>query len=63
MPPPPAAYERLLVSGELKPTDKVVLFNTGAGLKYTDVTAEAMHLRRPGTLPTSMPVGGIITPV
>ena len=58
-----AAYDRLIASGELKPTDKVVLFNTGAGLKYTDMTAEAMHLKRPGTLPTSMPVGGIITPV
>jgi threonine synthase len=41
----------------------VVLFNTGAGLKYTDMTAEAMKLRRPGGLPTSLPVGGIITPV
>ncbi len=58
-----AAYDRLIASGELKPSDKVVLFNTGAGLKYTDMTAEAMHLRRPGTLPTSLPVGGIITPV
>jgi threonine synthase len=62
-----AAYDQLLRSGELKPTDKVVLFNTGAGLKYTDMTAEAMHLRRPNqkksTLPTSLPVGGIITPV
>jgi threonine synthase len=58
-----AAYDRLLASGELTPDDKVVLFNTGAGLKYTDMTAEAMKLRRPGTLPTSMPVGGIITPV
>jgi threonine synthase len=58
-----AAYDRLIASGELKTTDKVVLFNTGAGLKYTDMTAEAMKLRRPGTLPTSMPVGGIITPV
>jgi threonine synthase len=58
-----AAYDRLIASGELQPTDKVVLFNTGAGLKYTDMTAEAMHLKRPGTLPTSMPVGGIITPV
>jgi threonine synthase len=58
-----AAYDRLLASGELAPTDKVVLFNTGAGLKYADMTAEAMHLKRPGTLPTSMPVGGIITPV
>ncbi len=58
-----AAYDRLLAAGELRPSDKVVLFNTGAGLKYTDMTADAMHLRRPGTLPTSMPVGGIITPV
>jgi len=57
-----AAYDQLIASGELKPTDKVVLFNTGAGLKYTDMIAEAMHLRRPGTLPTSLPVGGIITP-
>src|SRR3984885_125728 len=60
-----AAYDSLLASGELKPTDKVVLFNTGAGLKYTDMTAEAMHLNRPQqkkALPTSMPVGGIITP-
>jgi threonine synthase len=57
-----AAYDALIATGELKPTDKVVLFNTGAGLKYTDMTAEAMHLKRPGILPTSMPVGGIITP-
>ncbi len=56
------AYDGLIASGELKPTDKVVLFNTGAGLKYTDMTAEAMHLKRPGILPTSMPAGGIITP-
>jgi threonine synthase len=64
-----AAYDALLASGDLKATDKVVLFNTGAGLKYTDMTAEAMHLSRPhqtqkkrAALPTSMPVGGIITP-
>jgi threonine synthase len=57
-----AAYDQLISAGDLKPTDKVVLFNTGAGLKYTDMTAEAMRLRRPGTLPTSLPVGGIITP-
>lgn len=65
-----AAYDGLLASGDLKPTDKVVLFNTGAGLKYTDMTAAAMHLQRPNQqtrpdpkLPTSLPVGGIITPV
>jgi threonine synthase len=57
-----AAYDQLLASGDLKPTDRVVLFNTGSGLKYTDTVAEAMHLRRPGTLPKSIPVGGIITP-
>src|SRR5271170_2683603 len=42
-----AAYDRLLASGFLKPSDRVVLFNTGAGLKYTDVIAAAMHLQRP----------------
>lgn len=42
-----AAYDKLLASGYLKPTDRVVLFNTGAGLKYTDMTAEAMKLNRP----------------
>ncbi len=57
-----AAYDALIASGDLKSTDKVVLFNTGAGLKYTDMIAEAIHLKRPRILPTSMPVGGIITP-
>ena len=42
-----AAYDRLLASGFLKPSDRVVLFNTGSGLKYTDVIAEVMHLQRP----------------
>ena len=58
-----AAYDALLATGEIKPEERVVLFNTGAGLKYTDTVVEAMHLRRPGSLPTSLPVGGIITPV
>jgi threonine synthase len=44
-----AAYDRLLASGYLKPSDRVVLFNTGSGLKYTDVTAEAMGLQRPAS--------------
>ena len=42
-----AAYDHLLATGFLKKEDRVVLFNTGAGLKYTDVTAEAMGLQRP----------------
>jgi threonine synthase len=32
-----AAYDHLLASGFLKPDDRVVLFNTGSGNKYTDV--------------------------
>ena len=58
-----AGYDALRASGEIKPGERIVLFNTGAGLKYTDTVAEAMHLRRPGSLPMSLPVGGIITPV
>ena len=42
-----AAYDKLLANGFLKPSDRIVLFNTGAGLKYTDMTAEAMKLKRP----------------
>ena len=42
-----AAYDRLIANGFLKPADRVVLFNTGAGLKYTDVIAEAMQIARP----------------
>ncbi len=42
-----AAYGHLLQSGFLKPSDRVVLFNTGSGLKYTDITAEAAGIQRP----------------
>jgi len=42
-----AAYDHLLQSGFLRPEDRVVLFNTGSGLKYTDVTAEAAGIQRP----------------
>jgi threonine synthase len=34
-----AAYDRLLATGFLKPEDRVVLFNTGSGNKFTDVIA------------------------
>ncbi|HEX5422845.1 MAG TPA: threonine synthase [Candidatus Acidoferrales bacterium] len=42
-----AAYDRLIANGFLKPSDRVVLFNTGAGLKYVDVIAEALKIQRP----------------
>ena len=73
-----AAYDHLIATGWLSPADKVVVFNTGAGLKYTDVTAAAMKLTPPArahlsrqeaekdhrgvTLPARYRVGGIITP-
>jgi threonine synthase len=37
-----AAYDYLLASGFLKSTDRVVLFNTGSGNKYTDVLASRL---------------------
>jgi threonine synthase len=42
-----AAYDRLFKSGFLKPEDRVVIFNTGAGLKYVDVIADTAAIRRP----------------
>jgi len=42
-----AAYDHLLGTGFLTPQDRVVLFNTGAGLKYADVTAEAAGIHKP----------------
>jgi threonine synthase len=73
-----AAYDHLIASGWLSPEEKVVIFNTGAGLKYADVTAAAMNLKLPDlahqsrqevekdhrgvTLPARHRAGGIITP-
>jgi len=42
-----AAYDHLFKTGFLTADDRVVLFNTGAGLKYTDVTADAAGIARP----------------
>ena len=41
-----AAYDKLLSSGFLKPTDEVVIFNTGTGLKYIDVLSQSMGISR-----------------
>jgi threonine synthase len=45
-----AAYDHMIANGSLKPTDSVVLFNTGSGNKYTDVLAEAFGLVAKGDL-------------
>jgi threonine synthase len=39
-----AAYDHLLATGFLTAKDRVVLFNTGGGLKYTDVIGQALGL-------------------
>jgi threonine synthase len=70
-----AAYDQLMARGWLSPEDRVVIFNTGAGLKYADVIAGAMHLALPTpakdgrevdhrgvVLPSRHRAGGIITP-
>jgi len=56
-----AAYRQLLASGFLKSSDSVVLFNTGSGLKYLDVIAEAMKPAE-SARPAARQVGGIIGP-
>ena len=52
------AYEKLIASKFLKPSDRVVLFNTGSGIKYVDVIAAA---KKPA-LPPARNIGGIIGP-
>ena len=57
------AYRKLLAIGFLKPEDKVVLFNTGSGLKYIDVIAEYANRRAQKTpAPKTRHIGGIIGP-
>jgi threonine synthase len=58
-----AAYAKLLASGAIQARERVVLCNPGSGLKDADSIAKTTRLRRSETLPKSLPVGGIITPV
>src|SRR5438874_1861196 len=62
-----AAYDKLLASGFLKPSDEVVIFNTGTGLKYIDVISQAMGITRAtngsgSKKPAERSIGGIIGP-
>jgi len=52
------AYEKLIATRFLKPSDHVVLFNTGSGLKYVDVIAAS----KKRALPPARSIGGIIGP-
>jgi threonine synthase len=54
-----AAYRKLRTSGYFSADDKVVLFNTGSGLKYLDVIEGQNKKSNP---PASRQIGGIIGP-
>jgi threonine synthase len=62
-----AAYQVLLKQGFLKPSDKVVLFNTGSGLKYLEAVAGALNISAAqltgAAAPAARNIGGIIQPV
>jgi threonine synthase len=54
-----AALEKLLASGFLKPAERIVIYNTGSGLKYL----EAYATRFPRTVSGEQDkLGGLITP-
>ena len=54
-----AALRKLLANGFLKPADRIVLYNTGSGLKYP----EAWSTRFPRTTASEQDkLGGLITP-
>ena len=55
-----AAYRKLRDRGFFSSDDRVVLFNTGSGLKYLDVIEE--EKRNSGKPPASRQIGGIIGP-
>ncbi len=58
-----ASYRKLLTEGFLKPEHRVVLFNTGSGLKYIDVTGGAQTRPTPAAAPPRQRrIGGIIGP-
>jgi len=55
-----AAYRKLRANGFFGADDRVVLFNTGTGLKYLDTLEEGRAASR--KLPTSRQIAGIIGP-
>jgi len=57
-----AAYRTLRASGFFGPEDKVVLFNTGSGLKYLDVIQGEKKTVSSTKTPASRAIGGIIGP-
>ncbi len=57
-----AAYDKLVAQQWITPGERVLIFNTGSGMKYTDVIGPALHAAKPPRRPPSANVGGIISP-
>ena len=56
-----AAYRKLRGNGFFSSDDRVVLFNTGTGLKYLDTIEDEKQVAQ-RKLPTSRNIAGIIGP-
>jgi len=54
-----AALKKLLANGFLKPSDRVVLYNTGSGLKYLEAYSTRFPREAAGEQDK---LGGLITP-
>ena len=52
------AYRKLRAQGFFSAEDRVVLFNTGSGLKYLDV----LEKQKKSSAPAARQIGGIIGP-
>jgi threonine synthase len=48
------ALRKLLARGDVKPDEKVVLFNTGSGIKYLDVFEKSLKAQAPKRTPKSI---------
>jgi threonine synthase len=48
------ALRKLLARGDVKPDEKVVLFNTGSGIKYLDAFEKILKARTPRAKPKSV---------
>ena len=56
------ALRKLLARGDVKPEEKVVLFNTGSGIKYLDVFESSSRERAPKSAPRKSGLGPAMRP-
>jgi len=56
------AVRQLLARGDVKPDERVVLFNTGSGIKYLDVFGSRLKARAPRSEPRKSGLGPAMRP-